>query len=246
LKWSEGCAALDRGDARGALARFQAASREASDGRIYGLSNALALVALGRPAEADERLALDRSAWGGDVRYAVALAMVGTARGDLDRAETWLRDPAEAAVARGGSDLLRRLRAGAVTAELLAILKRTFPSAWRDHLTDAQVSEQYYYVLLWKSRPDAARDYALRMADRFKALSLGAADWMERAGDAAFYGRDVQAAKASYDEAMRLDETERTRYWSILLKLCDIAFVSGDLATERSLREQYYGALQER
>jgi len=246
FKWSEGCAALDRGDARGALARFQAASREASDGRIYGLSNALALVALGRPAEADERLALDRSAWGGDVRYAVALAMVGTARGDLDRAETWLRDPAEAAVARGGSDLLRRLRAGAVTAELLAILKRTFPSAWRDHLTDAQVSEQYYYVLLWKSRPDAARDYALRMADRFKALSLGAADWMERAGDAAFYGRDVQAAKASYDEAMRLDETERTRYWSILLKLCDIAFVSGDLATERSLREQYYGALQER
>ena len=36
------------------------------------------------------------------------------------------------------------------------------------------------------------------------------------------------------------------RYWSIVLKLCDVAFVSGDLATERSLREQYYGSLRER
>lgn len=57
---------------------------------------------------------------------------------------------------------------------------------------------------------------------------------------------DAQAANASYDEALRLDETERTRYWSIILKLCDIAFVSGDFATERSLREQYYGSLGDR
>ena len=153
LEWSRGCAALDRGDARGALALFERASASAAEGRIYGLSAALALVALGRAAEADERLALDRSAWGGDVRYAVALAMAGTARGDLERAEAWLRDPAEAAVARGGSSLLRLLREGALTTAVLAELKRAFPSDWQEHLSDAQVSEQYFYVLLWRSQP---------------------------------------------------------------------------------------------
>lgn len=246
VQWSQGCAELDRGDVKRALARFESALASAAEGRIYGLSTALALVALRRVPEADERLALDRSAWGGDARYAVALAMAGTARGDLERAEAWLRDPAETAVARGGSSLLRRLREGALTTDLLAELKRALPRDWQEHLSDAQVSEQYFYVLLWRSQPEAARDYALRMVDRFKALSLGPVDWVERAGDAAFYGKDVQAARASYDEAMRLDGPERTRYWSIVLKLSDVAFVSGDLATEMSLRERYYGALRER
>ena len=53
--WSRGCAALDRGDAQAALASFESASATAGEGRIYGLSKALALVALGRAAEADER-----------------------------------------------------------------------------------------------------------------------------------------------------------------------------------------------
>jgi hypothetical protein len=246
LEWSRGCAALDRGDASKALSHFKAATASASEGRIHGLSTALALIALGRAAEADERLALDRTAWGGDARYAVALAMAGTARGDLERAETWLRYPAETAVTRAGSPLLRGLRQSALTPASLAELKRAFPADWQEHLSDVQVSEQYFYVLLWRSQPEAAREYAVRMANRFQDLDLGPVDWIERAGDAAFYGKDVQAAKVSYDEAMRLDAAERTRYWSLLLKLADIAFVSGDLATETSLREQYYGSLRER
>ena len=70
-------------------------------------------------------------------------------------------------------------------------------------------------------------------------------EWAERAGDAAFYGKDVAAARISYDEALRSDAADRKRYWSIVLKLSDVAFVSGDLATERALREQYYGGLRE-
>ena len=99
-------------------------------------------------------------------------------------------------------------------------------------------------MLLWREKPEVARDYALRMADRFKALDLGAAGWVERAGDAAFYGKDIPAAKVSYDEAIDLDAADRKHYWSIVLKLSDIAFVSQDLATERALREQYYGSLR--
>ncbi|HEY6549378.1 MAG TPA: hypothetical protein VI589_15790, partial [Vicinamibacteria bacterium] len=178
VQWSDGCAALDRGDAKRALTHFESAKASAAEGRIYGLSAALALVALGRAAEADERLALERAAWDGDARYAVALAMAGTARGDLERALAWLHSPAEAAVTRSGSPLLRRLREGALTPQSLTELKRAFPGAWSEHLSDTQVSEQYFYVLLWRSQPEAARDYAMRMADRFRALGLGPAEWM--------------------------------------------------------------------
>ena len=244
-QWARGCAALDRGEAQGALAQFDQASATATEGRIYGLSRVLALVALRRFAEADEQLALTSSAWGSDARYAVASAMAGTARGDLDRALEWLRDPAEAAVARDGSPLLRLLRDGDLTEDGLAGLKQAFPGDWQQHLSDVQVSEQYFYVLLWRSQPEAARDYALRMADRFKALALSPVEWIERSGDAAFYGKDAAAARISYDEALDLDAADRKRYWSIVLKLSDVAYVSGDLATERSLREQYYGGLRE-
>jgi hypothetical protein len=247
VAWSYGCAALARGDAAPALARFMSASDSVAEGRIYGLSTALALVALGRASEAGERLALDQTAWGSDVRYAVALAMAGTARGDLQRAEEWLSRPAEAAAARDGSSVLRRLREGPLTPELLAALKAAFPDDWRERLSDAQVSQEYFYVLLWRSQLQAARDYSLRMLERHKALGLEAVDWMERAGDAAFYLGDTRAAKASYDEALRsVDREDRMAYWSILLRLSDVAFVSGDLAAEQSLRERYYGSLRER
>jgi hypothetical protein len=243
--WNEGCVALDRGDANAALSHFESASWKAAEGRIYKLSAALALVALGRGAEAGERLALEGSAWGGDVRYAVALAMAGTARGDLERAEEWLRDPAEAAVARGGSALLRRLRQESLTPDLLAALKAAFPRDWQEHLTDAQVSEEYFYVLLWRSQARLARDYALRMADRYLSLALDPVEWTERGGDAAFYDNDLPAAKASYDAALRKADRKQMIYWSILLKLSDVAFASGDLAAEQSLREQFYGSLRE-
>jgi hypothetical protein len=245
LDWSRGCAALERDEPQAALARFDTAAASVPEARIYGLSQALALIALGRAAQADERLALEGSAWGSDARYAVALALAGTARDDLERAEAWLRAPAEAALARGGSPILRRLREHELSSETLDELKRSEPRDWQAYLSDAQVSEQYFYVLLWRSQPQTAREYALRMAERFALLGLASVGWVERGGDAAFYSQDVPAAKASYEEALRLDAAERTHYWALVLKLCDIAFLTGDHATERSLREQYYGALRE-
>lgn len=94
--WGEGCGALERGDAAAALAGFERARGLAPGGRIHELSAALALVALGRAPEASERLAVVRSAWGDDARWAAALAIAGTALGDLARAEAELQRPAEA------------------------------------------------------------------------------------------------------------------------------------------------------
>ena len=62
-QWREGCAALESGDATTALDRFEHAAASAPEGRIYGMSAVLALLAAGRAAEATERL--DASEWGG-------------------------------------------------------------------------------------------------------------------------------------------------------------------------------------
>jgi len=71
---------------------------------------------------------------------------VGPARGDLDRALEWLRDPAVEAVDRE-------------------------PRAREEVPVEVLVTEQHYYVLLWKGAYDDARDYALRMANARTAVA---------------------------------------------------------------------------
>lgn len=216
--WSEGCAALETGRAATALSHFERASADAPGGRLFRLSAALALAALKRIDEADERLAL-LSGWRDDPRYAVASAYVGLARGDLDRALEWLRDPAVEAVDRE-------------------------PRAREDVPVEVLVTEQYYYVLLWKGAYDDARDYALRMAERASRAGRGAGAWRVRAADASFYRRDAAEARELYRAALE-GERDHGALREIYLRLADLAFLDGDLGEERRLREHYYGTLGE-
>ena len=213
--WGEGCTALEAGDAAKALLHFERAADEVPGGRLFRLSAALALAALKRIDEADERLAL-LSEWRNDPRYAVASAYVGLARGDLDRALEWLRDPAVETVER----------------------------ETQAREVGALVTEQYYYVLLWKGAFDDARDYALRMAERASRVGRGAGTWRVRAADASFYRRDVAEARELYRTALR-GERDYGALREIYLRLADLAFLDGDLGEERRLREHYYGALGE-
>ena len=206
--WSRGCAALESGDAPKALALFERAATDAPQAPIYRLSEALALIALKRVDEADERLA-HLSEWKNDARYAVASAYVGLARRDLDSALVWLRD--------------------ADTGDASRIAPR--------------VTEQYYYVLLWKGAYDDARDYALRMAER-SGRTARAGPWKMRAADASFYRRDIAEARELYHAALE-GEKDFGALREIYLRLADLAFLSSDLAEERRLREHYYGALHE-
>jgi len=217
-RWSEGCAALDRGDALLAHDRFTGAGDEVPEGRLYPLSAALALAALKRIDEADEQLAL-ASDLRHDARYAVASAYVGLARKDLDRALEWLREPAVRA------------------------LDRDAPPA-RSGPVETLVTEQYYYVLLWKADYDDARDYALRMAERAGRARLASAPWTVRAGDASFYRRDNAEARELYESALE-GEKDWGALREIYLKLADLAYLDGDTANERRLREHYYGSLHE-
>jgi hypothetical protein len=216
--WSEGCAALDRGDAALALSRFTAAADEAPEGRLFSLSAALALAALKRIDEADARLALV-SEMRHDARYAVASAYVGLARQDLYRALDWLRDPAAQA------------------------LDRDAPPGGREPV-EALVTEQYYYVLLWKAAYDDARDYALRMAERAGRARLATSAWTARAADASFYRRDTAEARELYESALA-GEHDWGALREIYLKLADLAYLAGDTANEQRLREHYYGSLHE-
>jgi hypothetical protein len=173
----------------------------------------------------------------------VASAYVGLARGDLDRAEAWLRDPASRLLDREANPLLgifrKDFRPGA-----LAELKARLGDAFGDRLVETLAAEQYYYVQLWMGRYDAARDYALRMGERLGRAGLPSSVWAERAGDAAFYRRDLAEARALYEDAIR-GEKDYGLLRSLYLKLADLAYLSGDLETERALREHYYGALVE-
>jgi len=169
-------------------------------------------------------------------------AYVGLARGDLDQAESWLRDPASRVLDREANPLLA-LFGKAVPSDLLGGLRARLGAAFPGLLDETLVAEQYYYVQLWKGQYDAARDYALRMGERLKRAGLPASVWSERAGDAAFYRRDLSEARQLYEEAIR-GEKDYGLLRVLYLKLADIAHLTGDLETERALREHYYGALK--
>ena len=241
-QWNAGCQALDNGDSRRALAHFEKASASVPEGRIFTLSAVLALAGMKRFAEADERLVMLADGRD-DPRYAVVSAYVGLARGDLDQAEAWLRDPASRVLDREANPLLALFRKS-VPADLLTGLRARLGAAFPGLLDETLVAEQYYYVQLWKGQYDAARDYALRMGERLRRAGLPANVWCERAGDAAFYRRDLSEARQLYEDAIR-GEKDNGPLMVLYLKLADIAHLSGDLETERALREHYYGALTE-
>ena len=127
---------------------------------------------------------------------------------------------------------------------MLAEARRRLGAAFQDRLEETLVTEQYYYVLLWQGRYDGARDYALRMGERLRRSGLPSNVWAERAADAAFYRRDLSEAGELYHAALQ-GEKDNGALMALYLKLADIAHLTGDLETERALREHYYGTLTE-
>jgi hypothetical protein len=203
----------------------------------------IALAGLKRFEEADLALA-ELSDWRDDPRYAAASAYVGIARGDLDRAEAWLRDPAARVLDRDANPLLGLFRSRGMSPDVLASLRRQMGDPFAARLEETLIAEQYYYVQLWKGRHAVARDYALRMTERLGRAGIPGGLWAQRAGDASFYGGDLVEARELFTRAIE-GEKDNGVLMAVYLKLADLAFLSGDLETERRLREHYYGALTE-
>ena len=241
--WSAGCRALEGGDAAGAQALFAKAAASVPEAAVYRLSSVLALTALKRFAEADELL-LSLSGGRDDPRYAVASACVGIARGDLERAEEWLRDPASRVLSAEANPLLQLYQRSLAADVVDAVRGRLGEAAFRQRLEETLVTEQYYYVLLWQSQYEPARDYAARMDARLRRAGMKGGLWAARAGDASFHLRDLARAGELYQQAIDA-ETDFGVLRDLYLRLADVAYLAGDLATERRFREHYYGALRE-
>jgi tetratricopeptide (TPR) repeat protein len=236
--WLQGCAALGRGDARAALASLGKGSELLPEGRLFPLAELLALSHAGRHDEAAARLPFLESRWGGDPRFAVAGARLGIERGDLARAEEWLRQPAEEAALDFTHDTVRRLWSGRLDAGGMADLQRAFLHDWLTRVTDAIVCQQYFFVLLWKREYARAGEYAGRMAARLREVGVDPRSWLERAADAALLAGDARAARERYEESLG----EKPSPWA-LLKLADAHFLLGDHEAERAQREKIYGSL---
>jgi len=243
-EWSAGCRALTDGEAAAALPRFQRAAAAVAEpqGAVYRFATVLALTRLGRFAEADELLAALAGA-ADDPRYAAASAFLGLARGDLQRAETWLRDPAARVLDSAANPLLAARQQG-FRADVVSALRGQMGDAFAERLAETLITEQYFYVLLWQQQYEPARDYARRMGERLAGAGLRATDWIERAGDASFHLRDLDGARSLYLQAIA-GEKDYGALQALYLRLADVAFLSGDAATERRFREHYYGALTE-
>jgi hypothetical protein len=239
--WKTGCAALAGGRAAEALAAFETAARQSPQAPLFGLSRLLALTALKRLNEADDLLVDLHARWRDDPRYALASALLALQRqspnGGADEARSWL-DPAALETLRGEIPVAR-LAGGDWSPGVLAALQSADPAGWKRWRATALAAEQSFYLALLDGRPDEARDFALQIARRLAAVQAPAGEWLERAGDAAFARRELDEARQLYGQARAAGAPER----SVLLKLSDVAFLLGDLATEKALRERYYGSL---
>ena len=237
--WSEGVKALRDKKAAHALKRFDEAAALVPSAKIYAMNSVLSLVALQEWDAVDERLSRIYADWQDDVRFVPAMAAIGLARQHLDEAEQWLQGPAAQVPDEIGQDLLRRLRSGAMTPDLLQELKLRFPDNWDDYIKDVFVAEQYFLVLLWKNQAAAAERFAQRMAGRYEALGIPNSRWYERMGDAAFFLGNFTMALQEYEKSLKGDGQNP----GVLVKLSDVYFRLGDLENERLYREKIYGAI---
>ena len=155
-------------------------------------------------------------------------------------------EPAEHAAAELGEDipddLVRRLWSGEIDRDLAVELRRRAPASWEPLFHQALVAEEYFFVLLWRGDYGAARRYATEMTQRLEFLAAPRAQWLERAGDAAFLDHDARGAREAYTRAL----DEKADRPSVLAKLSDVALSLGDLEGERVYRERIYGSLVQR
>jgi hypothetical protein len=237
--WRRGCYLLEKRQPEKALQHFRQAEAAMLQARLYSISATLALAALGEFPKVDSRLATAHADWYGDERFAAAQAMVGLARDDHWSSEEILRAVASD-LSGQTTPALDALWDGELSASVLASLQAAYPDAWRACLRNRLITEQYYYLLLWRAAYAEALDFAARVAEHLEGQGRPAGAWYELQGNAAFLMDDYDRALEAYEAA--LDQSGGNPY-SVYLKLSDVFFRTGDYENERYYRELVYGSL---
>lgn len=215
--WAEGCHAAAADDLDAARDQFAAARKLVPEARMPLLAEAVVLAISGRHREAEDLWARVAASWEGDPREPVAQARLGLAHGRPDDAEWWLREQAlawlDGSAATSGSGQGQR------------------------------IAVEYFHVLLWLDRGREAAAFAAEAARRAEERDDSgplAAEWIERAADAAFFDGDHAAARAGYERALASSAAPSR----VHLKLSDVHHLRGDLQRERAHRERIHGTLR--
>jgi tetratricopeptide (TPR) repeat protein len=224
---------------------FEAAEAAVPEGKIYNLSSALALAAMGDFSRADVRIATAYGLWYGDERFAAAQAMIGLARDDDWSSEAVLQEAIgqlpEQQSDGSGAELWR----DSPDRGMLSYLRQNYPNDWGRYLRARLLLEQYYFLLLWRDDYAGALEFARRVAAHVERKTGSAGVWYEFQGGAAFLLGDYQLALDDYELALTANKANSSRVCSVYLKLSDLAFTMGDADNERHYREQVYGSLME-
>ncbi len=244
--WRLGCGALSEREPERALDYFRQAEQAAPSGKIYALSHTLALAALGRFEEVDSRLAAAYGLWYGDTRFAAAEAMIGLARDDLWASENVLHEPAQAFPENLDAEPLIDLWTDSPSTQLLQSLQEDYPDDWQRYLKQRLITEQYYFVLLWREAYAEAFDFAQGIGARLAENGQAAGLWHELQGNAAFLMGYYSLAQQHYETALSENQNDGSKLRSVYLKLSDLHFLMGDADEERRYRERVYGGLGER
>ena len=241
-RWRRGCYLLEQREPEQALDYFRQAEAAVPEGKIYNLSSALALAAMGKFSQVDVRIATAYGLWYGDERFAAAQAMIGLARDDHWSSETVLQETIGL--------LPQRLAAGpgmepwtdAPDSELLRYLRQHYPDDWQRYLRARLLLEQYYFLLLWRDAYAEALEFADRVITYLERKTGSAGVWYEFRGNAAFLLGDYEQALDDYELALDANKANPLRVHSVYLKLSDLFFKMGDAENERYYREQVYGS----
>ena len=244
-RWRRGCYLLEQREPEQALDYFRQAEAAVPEGKIYKLSSALALAAMGKFSQVDVRIATAYGLWYGDERFAAAQAMIGLARDDHWSSETVLQETIGL--------LPQRLAAGpgmepwtdAPGSELLRYLRQHYPDDWQRYLRARLLLEQYYFLLLWRDAYAEALEFADRVITYLERKTGSAGVWYEFRGNAAFLLGDYEQALDDYELALDANKANPLRVHSVYLKLSDLFFKMGDAENERYYREQVYGSLSQ-
>ena len=108
------------------------------------------------------------------------------------------------------------------------------------------VADGTYFLLRAADEPRAAYDFAREVIAALPVGSEQRGRWQERAGLAAFALRDLDAAEAAFQAAAvayQQSPDARAAGQRLALARADLAWLRGDLAAERALREAIYGRL---
>ena len=239
VRWQQGCA-IARKSSNKRLRLLRQASAQSRDGKIFKMSELLALVARREWEAVDTTLASIYPDWHDDPRFPALSATIGVARDDLVEAQAWLDrveslPPSEAEV-----ESIRRLWSGEVSSSVLEQLREQLPDTWPEQLRQALILDQRFDVLLWQEKFEEAADYAGRMAKVLGSMGLSTSRWHERRGDVAFFVDDFESARTHYERGL----LESTDSMALMLKLSDVHFLTGDLEQERRYRELIFGSLK--